>query len=118
MFPRHAAYPEIVMDESEATWILTGHPQSRRSRGGMKVRSSRPTRVVGLVAFGALLCGCSQTFGEQIREHRGCIGDAQIAPKEVDVCLRNTDGRRQNINICLVNDMVPDSNIRSLNDCV
>jgi hypothetical protein len=32
--------------------------------------------------------------------------------------LHNTDGRRQNVNICLVDDMVPDHNIRMLNDCV
>jgi hypothetical protein len=75
-------------------------------------------RVLGVVAFGALLCGCSQTFADQIREHRGCIGEALIAPQRVDACLRNTDGRRQNVNICLVDDMVPDSNIRMLSDCV
>jgi hypothetical protein len=84
----------------------------------MKARSSRPTRVLALVAFGALLSGCSQTFGDQIRKHRGCIGDAQIAPQKVDACLRNTDDRRQNVNVCLVDAMVPDSNIRMLNDCV
>ena len=74
--------------------------------------------MLGVVAFGTLLCGCSQTFADQIREHRGCIGEAQILPQRVDACLRNTDGRRQNVNICLVDDMVPDSNIRTLNDCV
>jgi hypothetical protein len=39
-------------------------------------------------------------------------------PYKVDACLRNSDGRRQNVNICLVDDMVPDRNIRLLNDCV
>ena len=69
-------------------------------------------------AFGALVCGCSETFGDKIQEHRGCIGEAQIAPENVDQCLRNTNGGRQNVNVCLVNEMVPDHKIRLLNDCV
>ena len=85
---------------------------------GIKARVSRPARVLGVVAFGTLLCGCSQTFADEIRENRGCIGEAQIAPERVDGCLRNTDGQRQNVNICLVDNMVPDSKIRMLNDCV
>jgi hypothetical protein len=84
----------------------------------MKARGSRLARVLGVLAFGAVVCGCSRTFADQIRGHRGCIGEAQIAPHKVDACLRNTDGRRQNMNICLVDDMVPDRNIRLLNDCV
>jgi len=71
-----------------------------------------------IAAFGSLVCGCSETFADKIREHRGCIGEAQIAPERVDACMRNTDGRRQNVNVCLVNDMVPDRKIRILDDCV
>jgi hypothetical protein len=56
----------------------------------MRVRGARLARVLGIVAFGPLACGCSQTFADQIRQHRGCIGEAQIAPQKVDVCLRNT----------------------------
>jgi hypothetical protein len=84
----------------------------------MSGRGSQLARVLVIVAFGGLICGCSQTFADQIRQHRGCIGEAQIAPQRVDVCLRNTNGRRENINICLVDAMVPDSNIRTLNDCI
>ena len=43
-------------------------------------------RAFGVV--GLLVCGCSETFADQIREHRGCIGEAQIAPQRVDACLR------------------------------
>ena len=75
-------------------------------------------RALGVVGLGALVCGCSETFADQIREHRGCIGEAQIAPQRVDACLRNTNGQRQSVNICLVDNMVPDNNIRMLNDCV
>ena len=71
-----------------------------------------------LVGLGALASGCSETFADQIRAHRGCIGEAQIAPQKVDTCLRNTNGRQQNVNICLVDEMVPDHNIQMLNDCV
>jgi hypothetical protein len=84
----------------------------------MRARGARLARVLGVVAFSAVACGCSQKFADQIRQHRGCIGEAQIAPQKVDACLRNTDGRRQNVNICLVDAMVPDHNIRMLNDCV
>jgi len=84
----------------------------------MDGRVSRLARVLGLVASGALVWGCSQTFADQIREHRGCIGEAQIDPQRVDACLRNTNGGRQNVNICLVDEMVPDRKIRMLNDCV
>jgi hypothetical protein len=46
-------------------------------------------RAFGVV--GLLVCGCSQTFADQIREHRGCIGEAQIAPQRVDgVCARRS----------------------------
>jgi hypothetical protein len=75
-------------------------------------------RALGVIGFGTVVCGCSEIFADQIREHRGCIGEAQIAPQKVDTCLRNTDGRRQNVNICLVDNMVPDHNILMLNDCV
>jgi len=99
--------------------ISRTHQQSQCGRGDMKPRGSRLARAVGVVAgFGALASGCSETFADQIRAHRGCIGEAQIAPQKVDACLRNTDGRRQNVNICLVDAMVPDYNIRMLNDCV
>ena len=74
-------------------------------------------RALGIVGFGALICGCSETFADQIRDHRGCIGEAQISSQTVDTCLRNTNGRRQNVNIGLVDDMVLDHNIRMLNDC-
>jgi len=84
----------------------------------MRARGSRLARSLGVVGFGALACGCSQTLADQIRGHRGCIGEAQIAPHTVDACLRNTKGKRQNVDICLVDDMVPDRNIRMLNDCV
>jgi hypothetical protein len=84
----------------------------------MNARRSRLAQMLLLVASGALVCGCSQTFADQIREHRGCIGQAQIEPQSVDACLRNTNGRRQNVNICLVDAMVPDQKIRMLNDCV
>jgi hypothetical protein len=53
---------------------------------------------------------------DKIREHRGCISVAQIAPARVDACMRNTNGRRERMNVCLVNDMVPDRKIRILND--
>jgi hypothetical protein len=94
------------------------HLQSQCGRRRMKTRGSRLARVLGSSRFGALVCGCSRTFAEQISGHRGCIGEAQIAPQKVDACLRNTGGRRQNVNICLVDDMVPDRNVRILNDCV
>jgi hypothetical protein len=84
----------------------------------MKARGSRLARALGVVGLGALVCGCSETFADQIREHRGCIGEAQIAPQRVDACLRNTNGQRPSVNICLVDSMVPDNNIRMLNDCV
>jgi len=85
----------------------------------MKPRGSRLARAVGVVAgFGALASGCSETFADQIRTHRGCIGEAQIAPQKVDTCLRNTNGRHENVDICLVDEMVPDYNIQMLNDCV
>jgi len=84
----------------------------------MKAQGSQLARALAVVRFGALVCGCSETFADQVREHRGCIGEAQITPQKVDACLRNTNGRRQNVNICLVDDMVPDHNIRMLNDCV
>jgi hypothetical protein len=32
--------------------------------------------------------------------------------------MRNTNGRRDSVNVCLVNEMVPDREIRILNDCV
>ena len=86
--------------------------------GGMKAQGSQLARALAVVGFGALVCGCSETFADQIRADRGCIGEAQIAPQRVDVCLRNTNGRRQNVNICLVDSMVPDHNIRMLNDGV
>jgi hypothetical protein len=81
-------------------------------RGGMKVRGSRLARPLGVVGFGALVCGCSETFADQVHEHRDCIGEAQIAPHTVDACLLNTKGRQQNVNTCLVDDMVPDHNVR------
>jgi hypothetical protein len=84
----------------------------------MKSRDLLSTRILGAIAFGALLSGCSQTFADQIHEHRGCIGLAQIPPQKVDECIRNTNGRRQSVNVCLVDNMVPDSNIRVLDDCV
>jgi hypothetical protein len=84
----------------------------------MNAQGSRLARALELIAFGTMLFGCSQTFGDQIRVHRGCIGEAQIAPETVDACLRNTNGGRQNVDICLVNEMVPDRNVRMLNDCV
>jgi hypothetical protein len=84
----------------------------------MNARSSLLPRVLQVVACGALICGCSQTFADRIREHRGCIGEAQIEPQRVDACLRNTNGSRQNVNICLVDAMVPDHKIRVLNDCI
>ena len=74
--------------------------------------------ATALLALAVVFCGCSQTFADQIRSHRGCIGEAQIAPERVDACLRNTDGQRPHVNICLVDKMVPDSNIRMLNDCI
>ena len=94
------------------------HRQSQCGRDGMKARGSRLARALGVVGFGALVCGCSETFADQIREHRGCIGEAQISPQTIDACLRNTNGRRQNVTICLVDDMVPDHKIRMLNGCV
>jgi hypothetical protein len=100
------------------TLIQRRHRQSQCGKGGMKARGSRLARALGVVGFGALVWGCSETFADQIRAHRGCIGEAQIAPQRVDVCLRNTNGRRQNVNVCLVDSMVPDHNIRMLNDCV
>jgi hypothetical protein len=69
-----------------------------------------------IAALGAVMCACSETFADQIREHRGCISVAQIAPARVDACMRNTNGRRERVNVCLVNDMVPDRKIRILND--
>jgi hypothetical protein len=66
----------------------------------------------------SIVSGCSETFGDKLREHRGCIGEAQIAPEKVDICMRNTNGRRQNVNVCLADQMVPDRKIRILNDCV
>ena len=85
----------------------------------MKARGSRPrTSVKG----SSRLEHCSV----DVRRHsrikfasiEACIGEARIPPQRVDACLRNTDGRRHNVNICLVDDMVPDRNIRMLNDCV
>jgi hypothetical protein len=84
----------------------------------MNARVSRLARVLALFVSGALVWGCSPTFADQIREHRGCIGEAQIDPPRVDTCLRNTNGGRQNVNISLVDEMVPDRRIRMLNDCV
>ena len=84
----------------------------------MKERGSRLAKVLVLAALGTVVCGCSETFADKIREHRGCIGAAQIAPDKVDACMRNTNGRRESVNVCLVNYMVPDRKIRILNDCV
>jgi hypothetical protein len=75
--------------------------------------------VLAIAALlGSIASGCSETFADKIREHRGCIGAAQIAPDRVDACMRNTNGRRESVNVCLVNEMVPDRKIRILNDCV
>ncbi len=62
--------------------------------------------------------GCSETFGEQISKHRECIGRAQIQPQKVDTCLRDTDGRRENVDVCLSSAMVPDRKIEILNQCI
>ena len=66
----------------------------------------------------SVLSGCSETFGDKLQAHPACIGEARIDPEKVDVCMRNTNGRRRNVNVCLVNQMVPDGKIRILNQCV
>ena len=74
--------------------------------------------VATIAGLAAVLSGCVESYGDKIREHRGCIGEAQIAPEKVDTCLRNTNNHRKSINVCLVDEMVPDHKIAVLYDCV
>jgi hypothetical protein len=76
--------------------------------------------ILGLFAtgLGLFAVGCSESFGDQVRRNRPCIGQAQIEPPKVDTCLRNTNGRRKQIDLCLVGAMVSDEKIQRLNDCV
>ena len=85
-------------------------------RGG-----SRIARDVGLVSIlaGMLFAnGCAETFGEHINDHRNCIGAAQIDPEKVDLCIRNTNGHRDRIDICLRDEMILDHPIDILDECV
>ena len=84
----------------------------------LRNRFRRVTIVAAVAGLAAVLSGCSDSFGDKIRAHRGCIGEAQIAPEKVDTCLRNTNNHRKSINVCLVDEMVPDHKIDVLNDCV
>jgi hypothetical protein len=71
-----------------------------------------------VLAAASLIAGCSETFGDKLREHRNCIGEAQIEPAKVDTCLHDTNGRRERIDVCLSSEMVPDRKIEMLNECV
>ncbi len=86
-----------------------------------RLESSSIARRVGLVSLlGALLfaSGCAETFGEHINDHRNCIGQAQIEPRKVDLCIRNTNGHRDRIDVCLRDEMVLDHPIDVLDECV
>ncbi len=72
---------------------------------------------VTIVAF-VTLAGCAESFGDKLREHRNCIGDARIEPEKVDLCLRNTNGHRDRMNLCLNDEMVAESEIQRLDECV
>ena len=62
--------------------------------------------------------GCAVTFGDKLRAHRDCIGEVQIDPAKVDLCLRNTNGHREPLDHCLRDEMVSDRQIDLLAECV
>jgi hypothetical protein len=78
----------------------------------------RAAKVAAVAGLAVVLNGCVESYGDKIREHRGCIGEAQTVPEKVDTCLRNTNNHRKSINVCLVDEMVPDHKIDVLFDCV
>jgi hypothetical protein len=86
-----------------------------------RLESSRIASGVGLVSLLAALlfvAGCAETFGEHISDHRNCIGAAQIEPEKVDLCIRNTNGHRDRIDICLRDEMILEHQIDALHECV
>jgi hypothetical protein len=84
----------------------------------MKTRGSRLARVLGssrLNHWPVAVRGRSRMKSVAIE---AASARRKSHPQTVDACLRNMTGRRHNVNICPVDDMVRDRNIRILNDCV
>ena len=100
---------------------MTGYVLAKKVRpGASAIRTTRirGLAVAGLAALALLVASCAETFGDKLREHRNCIGEAHIEPEKVDTCLRDTSGHRDRIDLCLIDQMVPDSRVQLLNECV
>jgi hypothetical protein len=85
----------------------------------MRIIEARRFQLAILVlSLLVVVAGCAETFGEHIDDHRNCIGEAQIEPAKVDLCIRNTNGHRDRIEVCLRDEMVLDHPIDVLDECV
>ncbi len=88
---------------------------------GLGSRRVVTTKLAGIVFAAAALitvAGCAETFGDKLHDHRNCIAKANIEPEKVDICLRNTDGHRDRMDLCLDDEMVAQSKIQRLDECV
>ncbi|HVN91620.1 MAG TPA: hypothetical protein VMT61_17540 [Candidatus Binataceae bacterium] len=88
---------------------------------GLGSRRIVTTKLAGIVLVAAALIsigGCAETFGDKLHDHRNCIAKANIEPDKVDTCLRNTDGHRDRMDLCLNDEMVAESKIQRLDECV
>jgi hypothetical protein len=100
---------------------MMGYGLAKKVRAGASaIRATRIRGLVvpGLAALALLVASCAETFGDKLREHRNCVGEAHIEPEKVDTCLRDTNGHRDRIDLCLIDQMAPDSRVQLLNECV
>ena len=74
--------------------------------------------IIMVAATWLSVAGCAATFGDKLQAHRDCIGEAQIEPAKVDLCLRNTNGHREHVDTCLRDEMIIDRQITALDECV